>query len=205
MATLQQHVKINDGRGRYRLFHKQRVPWCNFEFGEALEKATFLKPEHKGLAILLWLTGLRISEALELKKEQFMKDGDSLSIDTGVRKKKKKFSKSGKLLVHEPPEPMLIPLETYGIDTLLWCVENTKDGEPVFPYCTKTGYNIIRRAFHTYPHFFRLCRVSIILDEEGFSGVKGWTTLTAEAIDPYTGRKKLRALSRKMFGGFIRS
>jgi hypothetical protein len=39
------------------------------------------------------------------------------------------------------------------------CIEETAEGKRVFPYCGKTGYNIVRRAFK-YPHLFRLSRIT---------------------------------------------
>jgi hypothetical protein len=73
------------------------------------------------------------------------------------------------------------------MNILLKCIKDTQDGQKVFDYKTRTGYNIIRRAWNCYPHYFRLTRITDILDKFGFSGVKTLTTLTTGAMDYYVG------------------
>jgi hypothetical protein len=80
------------------------------------------------------------------------------------------------------PEPLPIPLNASHIQHLLDAIEDTRKEERVFPYCNKTGYNIIRRAWK-YPHLFRLTRITKFI-EMGYriSDIKSWTSLRADIM-----------------------
>jgi hypothetical protein len=84
--------------------------------------------------------------------------------------------------------PLVIPLDFPFMADLIEAIETTAPGERVFPYCRKTGYNIIDRAFGFYPHFFRLSRITnFFLAGWSIAQVHSWTGLTLKALDYYLG------------------
>lgn len=169
------------------------------QFAIGLEQGHFTQRKHKGYAVLLWLTGLRRIEALELKKEQFLLTNKTLFIDTGVRKKKRWLTKSGNPKVPLKPDPLPLPLSAPHMDEILWALENTEDGEKVFRFSASTAYNITSRGWNVYPHYFRLSRITNFL-EEGYElpDIKSWTSLTASAIDSYVGKGKLKSMGESL-------
>jgi len=183
----------------YRREGKLLYPISDEDFAKGMLQGKFVERKHKGFGVLLWLTALRVSEGLNLRKEQFRQIGNILYIDTGIRKKKRLFTKTGKPRKLKPPEPLPIPLDAPFIEELLWAIENTKIGELVFPYTTRTGYNIIRRAWK-YPHYFRLSRITTFLSDKrfGLPEIKSWTSLTASAIDSYVGLEKLKEMGESL-------
>lgn len=189
----------------YRREGKILYPMTDEEFAEGLENGHFVQKKHRGLGVLLWLTALRISEALELRREQFRIVGNTLYIDTGIRKKKRKFTRDGRPRKLKPPDPLPIPLAAPYIEELLWAIENTKPNERIWPYTTRTGYNIVRRAWK-YPHFFRLTRITDFIDK-GYRmhHIKSWTTLSAAAIDAYVGLVELKKMGESLSEKRIKS
>lgn len=80
-----------------------------------------------------------------------------------------------------------LPLDAPYMLELKKCIEETPDGQRVFPYCGKTGYNIVRRAFK-YPHLFRLSRITkFFVDAYTIAQVRSWTGLSLAALEYYVG------------------
>jgi len=121
------------GYSRYRIEGKIEQAMSDEEFENGLENGKFVQEKNKGFGVLLWLTELRLSEGLELKKEQFRIDKETLYIDTGMRKKKRLFKKDGTPRQLKAPEPLPIPLNAPHIQYLLDAIEDTPKGERVFP------------------------------------------------------------------------
>lgn len=182
----------------YRREGKLLNPMTDQQFKQGLEEGYFVQQKHRGLGVLLWLTGLRISEALSLKKEQFRAIDQILFVDTGIRKKKRLTTKNGKPRKLKVPDPLPIPLSAPCMDEILYAIAQTEEEQRVWPYSVRTGYNIIRRAWK-YPHYFRLSRITNFL-KEGYTipDIKSWTTLTATAIDSYIGLGELRKMGESL-------
>ena len=67
------------------------------------------------------------------------------------------------------------------------CIEETPEGKRVFPYCGKTGYNIVRRAFK-YPHLFRLSRITkFFIEGYTIAQLRSSTGLSLAAFEYYVG------------------
>jgi len=146
------------------------------EFKEGMQTGTFKKPKHRGFVTLLFYSGVRKSEALRVVKEQFQLRGNQIIFNVGRR------------LKHglETP-PLNIPLDAAYAQEIWSCIENTRDRQRVWPYCKKTGYNIVDRVFK-YPHYFRLSRITnFFLEGWTIAQVKSWTGLTLKALDYYVG------------------
>jgi len=73
------------------------------------------------------------------------------------------------------------------VESIVDSVRATKEDKRVWPYCRKTGYNIVHRVFH-YPHYHRLTRITQFF-LEGFTipQVQSWTGLSLGALNYYIG------------------
>jgi len=72
-----------------------------------------------------------------------------------------------------------------------------KEGR-VWPYCRKTGYNIVNRVFF-YPHYFRLSRITrFFADGFTIAQVKSWTGLTLKALDYYVGLVSITDMGKSL-------
>jgi len=126
---------------------KQKKEMPKEEFFKLLEKGHFVKRMHKAFLVLLYYIGCRVSEVIELKKENF-KVGDSL-LTVDVKAKKHGIERSAFQLNITLPYVKLI------VDR----VQTTRKGRRVFPMCRATAWLVVKRvAPKKYPHFFRLNR-----------------------------------------------
>ena len=163
-------------------------PLSDEEFVEGMEKGHFVKkPSHQGLVTFLHYSALRISEALNLRREQFRKVRNKLYVDVELRLKHSKRT---------PPLPL--NLNAPFMDTVLDTVEAAKSGMRVWPYCRKTGYNIVRRVF-AYPHYHRLSRITWFF-QKGYTiaEVRSWTGLTLNALNYYVGLVSIERMGESL-------
>jgi integrase len=177
---------------------KIEYPITDKEFAKGIETGHFVQEKHKGFAVLLWLTGLRLSEGLALRKDQFRIDEETLYIDTGIRKKKRRVTKDGRPKKLKAPDPLPLPLDAPYMNLLLDALQSIKPDERIFPYCDKTGYNIVRRVWK-YPHWFRLSRITNFI-QKGYriADIKSWTSLRSDTIDSYVGRVELKEMGKSL-------
>lgn len=152
------------------------VPLTEQQFIEGMEKGKFCQDKHRGLASLFYYTGVRLSEALRSKKEQYSLQNKRIYFDVLKR------LKHG---LQTPP--LTIPLSKPYAETIWKAVENTKPKRRVFPYCDKTGYNVISRLWF-YPHHLRLTRITDLFNK-GFTipEIRTYTGLTLNALNFYIG------------------
>lgn len=171
----------------YRKHGKILTPLSNEDFLEGMKNGRFLKPKHRAFVAELHYSGVRCSEALRAKKEQYKLVKGEILFDVLKR------LKHGK---HTPP--LHIPLNLPYANEIWQAVENTKQGERVFPYCRKTGYNIVSRVFK-YPHWHRLTRITDFF-QKGFTipEVRTWTGLTLNALEPYIGIVKVEKMGKAL-------
>ena len=166
-------------------------------FIKGMKEGYFVKsPEHEALITFLHYSALRISEVIShsetvghrgLRRSQFRIVGDTLFIDVGKR------------LKHgiETP-PLEIPLTAPYMNTIIETLKDRKPKEFVWPYCRKTGYNIVKRVFH-YPHYHRLSRITqFFLDGYSIAEVKSWTGLSLKALDYYVGLVSIHRMGESL-------
>lgn len=172
------------------------------DFQEVIEDLKkFKQPGHRALFVFLYYTGVRISEALRLTKESFDIQKKVILCDIGPRMKKGKYKsgprKGEKVQFVTPPLP--IPLKAPGVCHLVTHIERSEPELRVFPYCRKTGYNIIDRALDIYPHYFRLNRITGLF-EKGYkiTQVRSWTGLTLNALEYYMGIVNIRHMGKDL-------
>ncbi len=160
----------------YRKYGKILTPLTDEEFEEGMRTGKFCSRKHKGYVTLLFYFGVRKTEGLRARKEQFKVSRDLLYFDVGKR------------LKHGMLTPALnVRLDAPHVDEIVWAMENTEEGERVWPYSDKTGYNIVDRVFK-YPHFFRLSRITnFFLEGWTIAQVRSWTGLSLAALNYYVG------------------
>ena len=164
------------GQSRYRIEGKIETPITDAEFAEGMKSEHFVEDKHRGFCILLFYSGIRKREALRAIRNQFQITETAIMFNVGTRLKHGKQTQVLKL-----------PLNAAYVPELKDIIEATSKGERVFPYCDKTGYNIVRRVFK-YPHLFRLTRITDFF-MEGFTiaQVRSWTGLSLAALEYYVG------------------
>lgn len=164
---------------------KQLVPISEERFTAAMNEGKFCHRSHRGFASLLYHTGVRQSEARRAIKEQFSLQGDLIFFEVGKRLKRGKHT-----------SPLKIPIDKPFANEIWTSVENTESGARVWPYCRKTGYNIVERIL-TYPHHLRLSKITSLF-EKGFtiSQVQNWTGLSLSALNFYIGIVDTDAMAR---------
>jgi len=160
---------------RYQIQYTE--PLTDLQFKEGMKKGHFVSsPKHQGLVVFLHYSAARISEALSMKREQFRLTPNKLYCDIGLRLKGSK-----------KVPPLSIPLDTIFVEYIVDSVIETGADKPVWPYCRKTGYNIVHRVFH-YPHYHRLSRItSFFLQGFTIAEVRSYTGLSLAALEYYVG------------------
>jgi len=172
---------------------KYTNPLTDSEFLEGMKKGEFLKvPQHVGFVAFLHYTAVRKGEALKMTRGQFRITNDMLFCDIGVRLKHSKRT-----------EPLPLPLSAPYVDSIEDCLIGLKPDQRVWPFCSKTGYNIVHRVFK-YPHYHRLSRITnFLLEGWTVPEVLWWTGLTVKALESYVGKvailKMGQSLARKKF------
>jgi len=209
---------------------KIQRPLTDQEFKEAIEHGEFKKERHKAYCVLLFYSGTRKGEAARAVKEQFTLAETSIIWEVGPRFKKAKYLKtcpncqdrnSTKALFCKKcaedlsqVEPTLVrtktvttpplefPLKAPFMELLKKAVEQTAQGQRVFPYSPMTCYYIVHRAGLFYPHLSRLTRITTFY-EKGFKNpdLKGWTGLSLAALDFYAALAETREMGKSLAGG----
>ena len=155
---------------------KIMIPLTPKQFIKGMSEGKFAREKHRGLAALLYYTGIRISEALRAHKEQFSLYENRINFEVGKRLKRG---------ANTPP--LIISMKNIFANLIWEAAEETKPKERVWPYCRRTGYSIISRVWN-YPHHLRLTRITDLFSK-GYTipEVKTYTGLTLPALDFYIG------------------
>jgi integrase len=103
------------------------------------------QPEIKCLVSMLYLYGCRISEALELKRENIWKDENFLFIKFRTKKKKINRPKDVKRRGKPIPEERVLNVRYVSpfTDYIISWIKNVEVGEKVFPFSYPTAYRKI--------------------------------------------------------------
>jgi len=128
-------------------YGKQKKEMQKQQFYNLMEHGYFIKRMHKAFLSLLYYTGCRVSELLELTKENFELRNEKLLVD--VTAKKKGIERDAFQLDTKLPY----------VDLIVDRVKKTRGTRRVFPMCRGTAWLVVKRvAPKKYPHFFRLNR-----------------------------------------------
>ena len=152
-------------------------PLTDKEFLEGMQHGHFVRrPQHPGLIAFLHYTAVRVTEGLNMRKEQFHITPTLLFPDIGHRLKGSRST-----------PPLKIPMDAPFVESIVDSVRAARKKGRVWPYCRKTGYNIVHRVFH-YPHYHRLSRITqFFLDGFTIPQVQSWTGLSLGALNYYIG------------------
>ena len=129
-----------------------------------------LPQDRQAFLNVLFFAGVRVSEALALTSSDISCTADIIYIQFFRLKGSKQT------------DPTPIPKTQY---TKWLCEQEGK----LFPWCRKTGYNIVNRAYPGfYPHFYRQNRVMKISIKRGDAYVYSYMGICAQSIDHYRGK-----------------
>lgn len=164
------------------------VPLSDKDFLDGMKTGRFIDPvKHRGLVALIHYSAVRISEGLKTTRSQFRLTPNILYYDVGPRLKHSKVT---------PPLPLALDLPYVG--SIVDSFRGVDPGSRVFPYCRKTGYNIVNRVFE-YPHYHRLSRITqFFLDGFTIAEVRSWTGLSLKALDYYIGIVEIDKMGRSL-------
>lgn len=158
----------------YSKHSKDFFPLEEHDFITTVNSGHFVTRKHKAFVVLLYHTGVRVTEGLRAKKEQFIIQKDRIYFDVGAR------LKGG---LHTAPLPILKEKPLY--EELVYAIENTNPGQRVFPFCRTTAWNIVNRAFDKYPHYFRLTKITMLFRKK----------FTIDQVRTWTGHKQIGSLT----------
>lgn len=164
------------------------IPMTEEDFLRGMETGKFIKFQHRAFVVLIYYTAIRRGEALRVTPEQFKITEGQIIFNVGAR------LKHG---IQTPP--LKIPRTAQYVNDLVFAIQHTASNQRIFPYSVKTAWNIIERAFGTYPHFFRLSRITNFF-QEGWSiaQVRSWTGLTLTALNYYVGIVDIDKMSKTL-------
>ena len=150
------------------------------DYKEFQEGITDLPQDRQAFLSILFFAGVRVSEALALTSNDITCAGDTIYIQF--------FRLKGS----KPTDPTPIPTTQY----LSWlCSQSGR----LFPWCRKTGYNIVHRAFpDMYPHFFRMNRITKISEKHGDAFVYSYVGICAQSIDHYRGKVDIKKVGQAL-------
>jgi len=158
----------------YRKHGRNVIPISEEQFKQAMMEGHFVKRTHKGFVALLYHTGIRNCEAVRSTKNQYTITSEAIYFDVGKRAKRGR---------HTPP--LIIPLEKPYASEIKYAVEQSK--KKVFNFSLKTGYNIVDRAFNSYPHHFRLSKITNLAKHFPLAMLVNWTGLNPTTLNFYIG------------------
>lgn len=146
------------------------MPWAQFLKGAYQTNNT----RHRAFLAVLFLSGCRVSEALALTRADLRVDKHTLYISF----KRLKGSKQ--------TDPFPLP----NLQVLAGIFH---EGDRVFPFSYITAYRMVRAAFPAYyPHFFRMNRITKVVDKFGDQAAYDAFGISANAIDHYRGKVSLK-------------
>jgi len=162
----------------------QPITWKEFE--AALKK---LKPIYQAYLVLIYYTGIRVTEALRLRKENFHKDKTNLYVDVGIRLKTiRKNKKTGKLSKGKRTRPLPLALSQPHLDLLLHRIKYTRKGQFIFPFSRTTAWRQIDQAGLGYNHHARLTAITEFLKAgRTVADIVNWFGVSVQTVNDYIG------------------
>lgn len=144
---------------------------------------------------ILWLTGGRIAELLELKKKDIMIEPDKIRFKVVTKKLKHKE----KFIVRRRTLILHIDEKKSYIQLLKHYLKHFKDDDKIFQFSKRTGRNIVKRIGYDAlgiglcPNNFRHTRMTLLAEagasEEELKRFKG--SFTTQSVRPYLHARKI--------------
>jgi integrase len=162
------------------------------QFGKALGK---LNAEYQAYTILIYYTGIRVSEALRLKKESFSIDQKYLYVDVGIRLKTQRKRKDGTVSAGKKTMPLPLDLTQPYIDILVKKVRYTRKNQEVFPFHRTTALRQITKVGLGYNHLARLTAITSFLRAgRSIADIVNWFGISVQTVNNYIGRIDLKEM-----------
>lgn len=155
-----------------------------FEAAIAYEKK---RPYMQAYFVLLYYTGVRVSEALRAAKEAFNFDRVNLYWEVGKRLKRGRKT-----------QPLPLALNQPHMDILYKRVIYTRKGQRVFPFDRTTAWRHCRKAGLGYNHHARLSAITFYL-KMGYSiaHIVNWFGISVQTVNEYIGLLDLQEMGAK--------
>lgn len=129
---------------------------------------------------LLFFSGCRISEIIALTPDDITCTKNSIFVQIHRLKGSKQID----------------PIEIPRADALHYLCGLEDDP---FPFSRSTGYRLVKRVFpDLYPHYFRMNRVTKILEKFGVVAVHNTFGLSLNTIEHYIGKVDIRRVGRSL-------
>lgn len=159
------------------------ITWSRFEAGLEL-----LDSYYRAYAVLIYYLGIRVSEALRLRKEDLRLDNGRLYIDVGIRLKTARKRKDGSTSKGKRTQPIPLDLEQPHVELLVSRWKHTRKGQLLFPFCRMTALRQISRAGLGYNHLSRLTAITDFLKAgRSIADVVNWFGISVQTVNNYIG------------------
>lgn len=161
----------------YTLKGKLLQPISNAEFEASLDHPYNRDPTYRAFIVLLYYTGVRVSEALRARREAFTWDNVNLYWEVGRRLKHGRKT-----------SPLPLNLKQPHAQELLLCIQKTRRGSLVFDFHRSTAWRHVNRGGLGYNHHARLSAITFFL-QSGYSiaHIVNWFGLSVETVNHYVG------------------
>jgi len=177
------HAKSDEFKFEHRYKHgKILTPLNREQFEAALDKETQLC--YRSFIVLLYYTGVRVSEALRAVKEDFRVTHATLYWDVGKRLKHGRKT---------PPLPL--SLEQTGMHYIIEQIGKTKKEQRVFDFDRTTAWRHVKKAGLGYNHLARLTAITFFL-KSGYSvaHIVNWFGISVQTVNSYIGELDLEKM-----------
>lgn len=154
------------------------------EFKKAIEDLPTIE---QAFLSVLFFCGCRVSEAIALTSNDLHCRTDTV------------FVQLFRLKSSKQTDPQEIP----RVDAIEWLCE--QEGL-LFPFSRHSGLRIVRKAFPTlYPHYFRMNRITKVLERFGVVTVQNTFGLSLSSIESYVGKVDIKRVGKALLAEVRRS
>lgn len=156
------------------------------DFEAALEHPYNKRLCYRAFIVLLYYTGVRVSEALRAVKEDFRAERATLYWDVGKR------LKHGR---HTPPLPL--DLTQPHMNLILEQHAKTKKQQRLFDFDRVTAWRHVKKGGLGYNHLARLSAITFFL-KSGYSvaEIVNWFGISVRTVDSYIGDISLESMGK---------
>ena len=151
-------------------------------YEEFKEGIADLPRQRQAFLTVLFFSGCRVSEALALTP-------NDIDCKEGVPFIYVKFFR---LKGSKPTDPIPLP----KVDFLEYLCRTKSDP---FPWCRKTGYNIVRGVFpELYPHYFRMNRFTDVAEKYGLATMISFSGLSPTSVSHYIAKVDIKKVGKAL-------
>lgn len=143
--------------------------------------------EYRAFIVLLYYTGVRVSEALRARKEDFRAERATLYWTVGKRLKHGKET---------PPLPL--DLTQPHMNLVLEQLEHTKRERKLFDFHRSTAWRHVKKGGLGYNHLARLSAITFFLKSGcSIAEVVNWFGISVQTVNDYIGQISLETMGSR--------